>query len=175
MKTSNRNGSGRSHLSNQLGSCTWSPRGRTTRPEEGKPNWLRIMYRLDRRISAGDSGTAFAYPRDFNLKTTIEKEQVFDFLPEAPFVLGLALEPAEAKRLEERRIVGGPATHDDARRPDKGGRDSGPERKAAMVASLARRCSGNSGTGRTPGRIRPRGDCNGEALRRHRSNGTRAN
>jgi hypothetical protein len=74
------------------------------RPEEGKPNWLRIMYRLDRCISAVDSGTAFAYPRDFNLKATIEKEQVFDFLPEPPVVLELALEPPEAKRLEERRM-----------------------------------------------------------------------
>ena len=34
----------------------------------------------------------------------IEKEQVFDFLPEAPVVLELALELIEAKRLEERRM-----------------------------------------------------------------------
>lgn len=74
------------------------------RPDEGKPNWLRILFRLDRIISAVDSGTAFAYPRDFNLQTTIEKEQVFDFLPETPVALELALEPAEAKRLEERRM-----------------------------------------------------------------------
>ncbi|MBC8752407.1 MULTISPECIES: helix-turn-helix transcriptional regulator [Paraburkholderia] len=74
------------------------------RPEKGKPNWLRNLYRLDRIISAVDSGTAFAYPRDFNLQATIEKEQVFDFLPEAPVVLEVALEPAEAKRLEERRM-----------------------------------------------------------------------
>ena len=74
------------------------------RPEKGKPNWLRIMYRLDRCMSAVDSGAAFAYPGDFNLQATIEKEQVFDFLPEAPVVLELALEPFEAKRLEERRM-----------------------------------------------------------------------
>jgi hypothetical protein len=74
------------------------------RPEKGKPNWLRNMYRLDRCISAVDSGTAFAYPQDFSLQATIEKEQVFDFLPEAPVILELALEPIEAKRLEERRM-----------------------------------------------------------------------
>ncbi|MFM0009112.1 helix-turn-helix transcriptional regulator [Paraburkholderia sediminicola] len=74
------------------------------RPDEGKPNWLRILYRLDRIISAVESGTAFAYPRDFSLRATIEKEQVFDFLPEAPVVLELALERAEAKRLEERHM-----------------------------------------------------------------------
>lgn len=72
------------------------------RPEEGKPNWLRILYRLDRIISAVDSGSVFAYARDFNLQTTIEKEQAFDFLPEPPVVLELAVEPAEAKRLKER-------------------------------------------------------------------------
>jgi hypothetical protein len=72
------------------------------RPEEGKPNWLRILYRLDRIISAVDSGAVFAYPRDFNLQATIEKEQAFDFLPEASVVLELAVEPAEAKRLKER-------------------------------------------------------------------------
>jgi len=74
------------------------------RPDEGKPNWLRILYRLDRIVSAVDSGSKFAYPRDFKLQATIEKEQVFDFLPEPPVLLELALEPAEAKRLEERRM-----------------------------------------------------------------------
>lgn len=74
------------------------------RPEDGKPKWLRLMYRLDRIISAVDSGATFAYPRDFNLQATIEKEQVFDFLPEAPVVLELAMEPGAAKRLEERRM-----------------------------------------------------------------------
>lgn len=74
------------------------------RPDVGKPNWLRTMYRLDRCIAAVDSGTKFAYPADFNLQATIEKEQVFDFLPERPVVLELAVEPAEAKRLEERRM-----------------------------------------------------------------------
>lgn len=72
------------------------------RPDEGKPNWLRILYRLDRIISAIDTGERFAYPCDFRLQDTIEKEQVFDFLPEAPVVLELALEQKEAKRLEER-------------------------------------------------------------------------
>lgn len=74
------------------------------RPDEGKPNWLRILYRLDRIISAVDSGTTFAYPRDFKLQATIENEQVFDFLPESPVVLELALEPAEARRLTERHM-----------------------------------------------------------------------
>lgn len=74
------------------------------RPDEGKPNWLRILYRLDRIISAVDSGTTFSYPRDFKLQATIENEQVFDFLPESPVVLELALEPAEARRLAERHM-----------------------------------------------------------------------
>jgi predicted DNA-binding transcriptional regulator YafY len=74
------------------------------RPDEGKPDWLRPLYRLDRIISAVDSGHTFAYPRDFRLQDIIEKAQVFDFLPEAPVVLELALEPDEAKRLEERHM-----------------------------------------------------------------------
>ncbi|WP_153135330.1 helix-turn-helix transcriptional regulator [Paraburkholderia agricolaris] len=74
------------------------------RPNEGKPDWLRLLYRLDRIVSAVDSGDKFAYPRDFRLQDTIENEQVFDFLPEEPVVLELALEPGEAKRLEERRM-----------------------------------------------------------------------
>lgn len=74
------------------------------RPDEGKPQWLRVLYRLDRIISAADSGNAFAYPRDFRLQDTIENEQVFDFLPESPVVLELALEPAEARRLTERHM-----------------------------------------------------------------------
>ncbi|SPA56685.1 Transcriptional regulator [Cupriavidus taiwanensis] len=75
------------------------------RPDEGKPHWLRILYRMDRITSAVDSGNAFAYPRDFRLQDTIENEQVFDFLPESPVVLELALEPAEARRLTERHMV----------------------------------------------------------------------
>ncbi|MCP3024300.1 helix-turn-helix transcriptional regulator [Cupriavidus basilensis] len=74
------------------------------RPDEGKPHWLRILYRLDRLTSAVESGNAFAYPRDFRLQDTIENEQVFDFLPESPVVLELALEPAEARRLTERHM-----------------------------------------------------------------------
>jgi WYL domain len=74
------------------------------RPEEGRPNWLRNLYRLDRIISAAESGNSFMYPRDFRLQNTIEKEQVFDFLPEPSVVLELAVEPSVAKRLEERRM-----------------------------------------------------------------------
>ncbi|MFM0185567.1 WYL domain-containing protein [Paraburkholderia nemoris] len=74
------------------------------RPDKGKPDWLRLLYRLDRIVSAVDSGEKFAYPRDFRLQDTIEREQVFDFLPEAPVVLELALEPGDSKRLEERRM-----------------------------------------------------------------------
>jgi hypothetical protein len=72
------------------------------RPDKGKPDWLRLLYRVDRIVSAVDSGEKFAYPRDFRLQDTIENEQVFDFLPEGPVILELALEPGEAKRLEER-------------------------------------------------------------------------
>lgn len=74
------------------------------RPEKGKPDWLRLLYRLDRIVSVVESGDTFSYPRDFRLQDTIEKAQVFDFLPEAPVVLEIALEPADAKRLEERRM-----------------------------------------------------------------------
>ncbi|RQG99821.1 helix-turn-helix transcriptional regulator [Paraburkholderia dinghuensis] len=74
------------------------------RPEEGRPNWLRALYRLDRIVSVAESGDTFTYPRDFRLQNTIEKEQVFDFLPEAPVVLELAVEAAEAKRLKERAM-----------------------------------------------------------------------
>ncbi|HKR44985.1 MAG TPA: WYL domain-containing protein [Paraburkholderia sp.] len=72
------------------------------RPAEGRPHWLRSLYRLDRIHSADETGETFPYPRDFRLQDTIEKEQVFDFVPEAPVLLELALEPGEAKRLEER-------------------------------------------------------------------------
>ncbi|CAJ8620389.1 transcriptional regulator [Burkholderia pseudomallei] len=78
--------------------------GHPPRPDEGKPNWLRSLYRLDRVVSAVDTGERFAYPRDFRLQDTIDKEQVFDFLPEAPVVLELALEAKEARRLEERHM-----------------------------------------------------------------------
>ncbi|HDR9152714.1 TPA: WYL domain-containing protein [Burkholderia vietnamiensis] len=74
------------------------------RPDEGKPNWLRTLFRLDRIISVVDSGIRFAYPRDFRLHDTIANDQVFEFLPETPVVLELALEPTEAKRLGERRM-----------------------------------------------------------------------
>lgn len=74
------------------------------RPDDGKPNWLRTLYRLDRIVSAVDSGVKFAYPRDFRLHDTIANDQVFEFLPETPVVLELALEPTEAKRLGERRM-----------------------------------------------------------------------
>ncbi|WP_341313489.1 WYL domain-containing protein [Paraburkholderia sp. IMGN_8] len=72
------------------------------RPEKGRPDWLRNLYRLDRIVSVVESGDTFAYPRDFRLQNTIEKEQAFDFLPETPVVLELAVELAEAKRLKER-------------------------------------------------------------------------
>jgi hypothetical protein len=75
------------------------------RPKEGKPDWLRLLYRLDRMVSVEETGHTFTYPEDYRLQDTIEKEQAFDFIPESPVLLELALEPNEARRLSERRMA----------------------------------------------------------------------
>ncbi|SEB99476.1 WYL domain-containing protein [Burkholderia sp. WP9] len=70
-------------------------------PEKGKPGWLRTLYRLDRIGSATESGKTFAYPQDFKLRTYIEAEQAFDFLPEEPARLELAFDGNAGNHLKE--------------------------------------------------------------------------
>lgn len=71
------------------------------RPEAGRPNWLRTLYRLDRMTSAKESGEGFRYPADFGLRTYIDAEQVFDFMPEAPVTLELAFDGNAGNHLKE--------------------------------------------------------------------------
>ena len=71
------------------------------RPEDGRPNWLRSLYRLDRLTSATGSGKIFQYPSDFKLRTYIDAEQVFDFMPEAPVMLELAFDGTSGNHLKE--------------------------------------------------------------------------
>ena len=71
------------------------------KPEEGKPKWLRTLYRLDRIVSVAETGETFPYPKDFSLGTYIQTEQVFDFMPEAPVLLELAFEESAGNHLKE--------------------------------------------------------------------------
>jgi hypothetical protein len=71
------------------------------RPEKGETEWPRALYRLDRIRSVSESGEAFTYPEDFTLRTYIETQQVFDFLPEPPVRLELAFEGAAGNQLRE--------------------------------------------------------------------------
>ncbi|CAN0622906.1 WYL domain-containing protein [Burkholderia multivorans] len=71
------------------------------RPEEGRPQWLRTQYRLDRIASARESGASFLYPSDFKLRTYIDTEQAFNFMPDAPVRLELAFEGNAGNHLKE--------------------------------------------------------------------------
>lgn len=74
---------------------------RSPNSKQGRANPLRVLYRVDRILSAVDTGHVFAYPRDFRLKDMIEEDKTLDFQPEPPVVLELAVDRQNAKRLRE--------------------------------------------------------------------------
>ncbi|MGF6809532.1 hypothetical protein OKW30_004658 [Paraburkholderia sp. Clong3] len=78
---------------------------RPPRPEAGKPNWLRTLYRLDRISKAVDTGQSFSYPADFKLTRYIETEQAFDFVTEEPVWLELAFEGNAGNHLKESKMA----------------------------------------------------------------------
>ncbi|WP_241202017.1 WYL domain-containing protein [Caballeronia sp. SBC2] len=63
---------------------------RPPRPEAGKPDWLRTMFRLDRISKVDDTLVPFDYPKDFTLSEFISTQKMFDFVTEPPVTLELA-------------------------------------------------------------------------------------
>ncbi|WP_334046306.1 WYL domain-containing protein [Burkholderia cepacia] len=72
-------------------------------PRKDKPRiqWLRSLFRLDRIISAGESGKTFNYPDDFHLRTYIDGEQAFNFMTEPPIHLSIAFDGNAGNHLKE--------------------------------------------------------------------------
>ncbi|WP_430226936.1 helix-turn-helix transcriptional regulator [Paraburkholderia tropica] len=72
-------------------------------PRKDKPKikWLRSLFRLDRIVSAAESGKTFAYPEDFSLRSYVEAEQAFNFLTEPAVQLSVAFDGNAGNHLKE--------------------------------------------------------------------------
>jgi predicted DNA-binding transcriptional regulator YafY len=72
-------------------------------PRKDKPRiqWLRSLFRLDRIVSATESGNTFAYPEDFSLRDYIGSEQAFNFLTEPAVNLSIAFDGHAGNHLRE--------------------------------------------------------------------------
>ncbi|HGF4017227.1 helix-turn-helix transcriptional regulator [Burkholderia cenocepacia] len=72
-------------------------------PRKDKPKiqWLRSLFRLDRIVSANESGKTFDYPDDFHLRTYIDGEQAFNFLTEPAIHLSVAFDGNAGNHLKE--------------------------------------------------------------------------
>ncbi|MFM0392895.1 helix-turn-helix transcriptional regulator [Paraburkholderia phytofirmans] len=72
-------------------------------PRKDKPKiqWLRSLFRLDRVVSATESGKTFVYPEDFSLRDYIESEQAFNFLTEPAVQLSIAFDGQAGNHLRE--------------------------------------------------------------------------
>jgi predicted DNA-binding transcriptional regulator YafY len=72
-------------------------------PRKDKPRiqWLRSLFRLDRIVSATESGKTFVYPEDFSLRDYIGSEQAFNFLTEPPVHLSVAFDGHFGNHLRE--------------------------------------------------------------------------
>jgi predicted DNA-binding transcriptional regulator YafY len=72
-------------------------------PRKDKPKiqWLRSLFRLDRLMSAAESGKSFTYPEDFSLRAYIESEQAFNFLTEPAIQLSIAFDGNAGNHLKE--------------------------------------------------------------------------
>lgn len=75
------------------------------RPDAGRPNWLRTLYRLDRISKVVDNGQPFSHPAHFTLGQYIETEQAFDFVTEKPVWLELAFEGNTGNHLTESKMA----------------------------------------------------------------------
>lgn len=71
------------------------------RPEKGKLQVLRSLFRIDRILEAAESGKVFEYPEDFRLRTYIENEQAFNFLTEPSVRLCIAFDGNAGSHLKE--------------------------------------------------------------------------
>ncbi|OXC78744.1 helix-turn-helix transcriptional regulator [Caballeronia sordidicola] len=71
------------------------------RMDKPKVQWLRSLFRLDRILSAVESGKTFAYPDDFSLRSYVEGEQVFNFLTEPAVQLVIAFDGTAGNHLKE--------------------------------------------------------------------------